>query len=270
MSHGKFVYGDDLIVTRQWLADIYTGSMFKKISMIAIIGLVLIGAGYSAYGWWRGNVFDTGMPLLASAAKDGRIELIGDELNVDALPQGWVHRTFFNVTPTDYKLKDIDGRAALHCATDNSGSILARDVDIKLSEFPLLKWQWKIEKALNSELDEDSKEGDDHPARFFVAFENADGGRKFAEIIWSNQKYQTGDYKIINGFHHLVANGLDENVGIWHEQSVDLEALYRRIGGVGVSPRLGLLGFFCDSDNTGGSTSAYFSDVRLEAKTQNN
>lgn len=255
---------------RQFFFDIYTGSMMKKISIIVILLLVLIGAGYWAYGWWRGDAFDTGAPLLASAAKEGRIELIDGELDVDDLPQGWVHRTFFNVTPTDYKLVEIDGRRAMQCSTNNSGSILARDVDIKLSDFSRLKWQWKIEKALDSEFDEDSEDGDDHPARFFVMFKNADGGRKAAEIIWSNQKYQAGDYKIINGFHHLVANGLDENVGIWHEQSVDLEALYKRIGGVGGDPSLGLLGFFCDSDNTGGSTSAYFSDVRLEAKIQNN
>lgn len=244
--------------------------MLKKISIIVIILFGLIGAGYWAYGWWRGKAFDTGAPLLASAALDGRIELIDGDLDVDDLPQGWVHRRFFNVTATDYKLVEIDDRRAMHCSTDNSGSILARDVDVKLSEFSLLKWQWKIEKALQSELDEDSQEGDDHPARFFVMFKNADGSRKVAEIIWGNQKYQAGDYKIIHGFHHLVANGLDENVGIWHEQSVDLEALYERIGGVDVDPSLGLLGFFCDSDNTGGSTSAYFSDIRLEARIQNN
>uniref|UniRef100_A0A2A4YQV6 DUF3047 domain-containing protein n=1 Tax=OCS116 cluster bacterium TaxID=2030921 RepID=A0A2A4YQV6_9PROT len=247
--------------------------MFKKIFIIVIIVAGLIGAGYAAYGWWRGNPFDTGAPLLASAAQDGRIELIDGELDVENLPQGWVHRTFFNVTATDYKLVTIDDRAALHCATDNSGSILARDVDILLSDFGLLKWQWKIEKPLNSPLDEDSEdseEGDDHPARFFVAFKNTDGARKMAEIIWSNQKYKAGDYKIINGFHHLVANGLDENVGKWHEQIVDLAALYKRIGGTGTNPSLGLLGFFCDSDNTGGSTSAYFSDVRLEAIIQDN
>ena len=244
--------------------------MFKKISIIVIIMAALIGAGYAAYAWWRGNPFDTGAPLLASAAQDGRIDLIGDELNVDDLPQGWVHRTFFNVTPTDYKLILIDERDALHCATDNSGSILARDVDIKLSDFPWLKWQWKIDKPLVSRFDEDSEEGDDHPARFFVMFKNADGARKAAEIIWSNQKYQAGEYKIINGFYHLVANGLDENVGEWHEQSVDLAALYKYIGGTAADPSLSLLGFFCDSDNSGGSTSAYFSDVRLEAKAQNN
>ncbi|MBL1419938.1 MAG: DUF3047 domain-containing protein [Alphaproteobacteria bacterium] len=241
----------------------------KKIS-IFIGGLVLAVAAFTVYQIRQGNPFDTGAPLLASAAVDGKIQLVDDGFDIDDLPKGWVHRTFFNVTPTDYKLVDVDDRRAMHCSTDNSGSILGRDVDIKLSDFSQLKWQWKIEKALNSELDEDSKDGDDHPARFFVMFKSADGSRKVAEIIWSNQKYQAGDYKIINGFHHLVANGLDENVGVWHEQSVDLEALYKRIGGVGGDPSLGLLGFFCDSDNTGGSTSAYFSDVRLEAKIQNN
>lgn len=243
--------------------------MLKKISKIVILLAVLMGAGYWAYGWWRGNVFNTGSPLVAAAAQNGHIDLIDGELDVDDLPVGWVHRTFWNVTPTDYKLVDIDARNALHCATDNSGSILARDVSIKLSDFPLLKWQWKIEKPLVSDLDEESQDGDDHPARFFVMFKDADGSRRAAEIIWSNKRFKAGDYKIIHGFYHLVANGLDENIGIWHDETVDLINLYRKLGGTDAQVDLGLLGFFCDSDNTGGSTSAYFSDVRLEVRATN-
>lgn len=245
----------------------------KRTKMVSVFvgAVVLVVAVYGAYKVYFGaNAFDTGSPLLASAVSDGQINLVDDGFDIDNLPKGWVHRTFFNITPTDYKLVNVDDRQALQCATNNSGSILGRDVSIKLSEFPLLKWQWKIDKALVSDLDEETEAGDDHPARFFVMFTGDDGTRKAAEIIWSNKRFEKGDYKIIGSFYHLVANGLDENVGKWHDETVDLTKLYQAIGGKSADPSLSLLGFFCDSDNTGGSTNAYFADVRLAAQSQDN
>lgn len=238
----------------------------RNIALILVGFAGLLFAAFIFYKMLQPDPFDTGAPLLVNDAREDRIALVGDNLALDNLPPGWVHRTFWNVTPTNYRLTTIDGRSALHCATDNSGSILARDTDISLAEFPILSWDWKIEEPLVSAIDEETSEGDDHPARFFVRFANAVGSSTAAEIIWSNTRFKPGDYKIIDGFHHLVANGLNENVGKWHSQSVDLEALYRQLPNSNGSPTLTLLGFFCDSDNTGGSTSAFFSDVHLERR----
>lgn len=238
-----------------------------KMVTIFVAATILTMGLYGGYKYYyRLHVFDSATPLLASSAVNGRVNLIDGALDVNNLPKGWKHRTFFNVTPTDYKLVEIDDKNAMHCATDNSGSILARDVAIKLSDFPTLNWQWKIDKPLESDLDEETHEGDDHPARFFVVFEGDDGARNAAEIIWSNKRFKPGDYKIIGSFYHLVANGLNENIGIWHDQSVDLQALYKNIGGKSANPKLKSLGFFCDTDNTGASTSAYFADVHLSVR----
>lgn len=237
----------------------------KKLQVILIMGAaVIMAAAFVIFNMFSSKGFDTGYPLLADAAIDGRIALVDGDLSTEDLPDGWVHRTFWNVTPTEYNSTEIDGRAALHCATDNSGSILVRDVSIPLADFPILNWEWMIDKPLISDIDEETEEGDDHPARFFVMFKGEETAA--AEIIWSNTRFAPDDYKVINGFHHLVVNGLNENVGIWHEQTVDLEALYRKISGKTDNPEIAVLGFFCDSDNTGGNTSAYFNDVRLEAR----
>lgn len=236
--------------------------------MWATTAVVVIAVVFAGYTVLRPGGFETGAPLLATRAVEGRIALINDDLSVKNLPEGWVHRTFFRVTPTDYVLAQEDGRQALHCATDNSGSILGRDTAINIADFPILEWDWKIETPLVSDLDEESHEGDDHPARFFVVFEDSTESRRAAEIIWSNVRFAPGDYKIIDGFHHLVANGLNENIGIWHSQRVDLEALYHKLTGDDSAGTLKVLGFFCDSDNTGGKTSAFFSNVYLSARTE--
>lgn len=238
----------------------------RRIALLSLSVAGIIGAAFIGYKAFKPDPFDTRAPLLVENATDGRIPLVGDSLAIDNLPAGWAHRTFWNVTPTDYSLVEIEGRRAVHCTTDNSGSILARDTSISLADYPILKWEWKIDKPLISEIDEETSAGDDHPARFFVRFKNAEDKSFAAEIIWSNKRFKPGDYKIIGEFHHLVVNGLAENVGVWHPQSVDLKTLYHKLSNDTGPATLTVLGFFCDSDNTGGSTSAYFTDVHLEPR----
>ncbi|MEP5760028.1 MAG: DUF3047 domain-containing protein [Litoreibacter sp.] len=228
----------------------------KKI--IALIIAVVLAGGI----WWvvRPSGFDTGAPLMSGGAT---IELLND-LDTNDLPEGWVHRKFLTVSSADYRMIEEDGTDVLQCATNNSASILARDVKIDVAALPILSWQWKVVQPIKSEIDEATEEGDDHPVRLFMVFFNEAGDRKAMEIIWSNKKYAPGDYKIIGDFHHYVANGLDENIGKWHTQSVDLRQMYTDIGGVGV-PVLRTLGFFCDSDNTGTQSEGLFKDVRLNS-----
>lgn len=225
--------------------------------------VILTGAAWWGYSTFGTDSFKTGNPLQASS---GPVELIDAGFSTEALPEGWVHRTFFRIEPTDYRMIDDDGRRALSCTTDNSGSILAREMSIQIEELPILSWNWKIIKPIESSVDEDTKDGDDHPARFFLRFINDSGETKATEIIWSNQKYSPGEYKIMGNFYHLVANGLNSNVGQWHSETVDLRELYKDIGGAG-KPVLNVLGFFCDSDNTGAGSAALFSDVLLSGPT---
>lgn len=233
--------------------------MSKTVMKFAAAALVVV-AGYAGYTVLKPPFWQTGTPLLAGA---GPVELLAD-LDTDALGKGWKERKFFRVTPTDYSMVTEDGASALRCTTNHSGSILARDTDIALSDLPMLSWQWKVTQPIQSPLDEDTHEGDDHPLRYYLRFINDAGDEKSTEIIWSNKKYAPGEFKIIGDFYHLVANGLDAHVGKWHDQSVDLRKLYSDIGGTG-DARLDVIGFFCDSDNTGAQSAGFFRNILLRA-----
>ena len=233
----------------------------KPLKRLIILSAIIVSGLAWGYSIFRTDVFKTGTPLRASG---GPVEMIAADFSTDELPDGWVHRTFLGTKPTDYKLIEDDGRRTLSCTTENSGSILARETSIQLSELPILSWDWKITQPIESTINEDTEDGDDHPARFYLRFENESGEKKSAEIIWSNRKYAPGDYKIIGDFHHLIANGLNSNIGEWHSQKVDLRELYAKIGGTG-EPVLTVLGFFCDSDNTGTESAALFSDITMSA-----
>lgn len=203
----------------------------------------------------------------ARAAGDAPSVVVMDfsrPIDLAHLPPGWVHRTFWTRPPMQMSMGKKDGVPAIRLATDASASMLMRAVDIDLQRYPHLAWRWLIEKPIDSAVDERTHEGDDHPARLFISFRNAEGDKRSMEVIWGNRLLGAGDYKFIGKFPHYVANGGNANVGKWAAEDIDLRAIYRKLwmdddGPVTVTD----IGLFCDSDETGGSSIAWFSGVSM-------
>ncbi|MCP5081266.1 MAG: DUF3047 domain-containing protein [Alphaproteobacteria bacterium] len=183
--------------------------------------------------------------------------------SLDPPPSGWHHRTFWFRPAMKLSFATKEGVAALRCETDGGGSIFGRYADVSLTEYPILAWDWYVEVPIESAFDERTKEGDDHPARLFLRFKDSNDDDHFVEIIWSNKHFSPGDYKIIDGFPHYVANGRNENIGRWHQEQIDLLEIYRATTKREDMPKVKLIAIFCDSDDTGGNSVAYFSNVRL-------
>ena len=188
-----------------------------------------------------------------------------EPLPLDPLPDGWSYRTFWRHRPMDISFETKEGVPAIRLATHDTASMLFRHVDVALDVYPVLSWQWYIEKGIDSEIDELTREGDDHPARFYVVFEAPDGETHRMEIIWGNQALRAGDYKVIGSFPHYVANGGRENAGRWHQEAVDLTEIYETLWGDPTGARMIDIAIFCDSDETGGETLAYMADVRVQS-----
>lgn len=181
---------------------------------------------------------------------------------LDPPPPGWYHRKFWTRSPMRMQFAAKDGVAALRFETRSSASMLFRHVDLDIGEYRFLVWRWFIERPIESERDEKTRAGDDHPARLFLVFRTAAGDERRMEIIWGN-RLVAGDYKYIDGFPHYVADGGSENVGRWRTATVDLLQVYRHIWPDGAAARLVNIGVFCDSDETAGHTVAYFADVKM-------
>lgn len=181
---------------------------------------------------------------------------------LDPPPAGWYHRKFWTRAPMQMAFAAKDGVAALRFETRSSASMLIRHVDLDLGEYRYLVWRWHVERPIESPRDEKTRAGDDHPARLFLVLRTAAGEERRMEIIWGN-RLRAGEYKFIEGFPHYVADGGGENVGRWRTATVDLQQVYRRIWPDGAPARLIDIGVFCDSDETGGHTVAYFADVRM-------
>lgn len=228
----------------------------RTLTRLAIAGVLLLGlAGLLAM--LRATSQGPVNPVTGGAAAETVVMDFATTFDPAAPPAGWVHRTFWTRPAMLVSFANKEGVPALRCETKAGGSIFGRWTDIALTGAATLKWRWLVEKPIAAASDEATKAGDDHPVRLFLAFADATGAAHHAEIIWSNRSFKRGDWKIIDGFVHYVADGGDSNVGQWREQSADLLAIYRKASGRSDTPRLKQVAIFCDSDDTGTSSIAY-------------
>lgn len=235
------------------------GGRRKRYGLAALI--VLAVAGAATYAVIRPP--ERVSVLTANGAASVRVMDFSAPMALDPPPPGWRHRTFWTRRAAAFSLATKDGVAALRVETDNSASMLQRFTDIDLAAHPVLSWRWLVEKPIDSDIDERSDDGDDHPARLFIAFRNGAGERRALEIIWGNRILKRGDVKYRGSFPHYVARGGDENIGRWHAEQVDLLALFKRFWPNDKPGRVTLVAVFCDSDETGSSSISYFADIRL-------
>ncbi len=233
----------------------------RRISLILII---LLFGGVAGYWELRPSPIDRRDPIVGSDVSAVRVLPFATPFDLDRLPPGWTHRKFWFTKPMQLSFVTFEGKGALRCQTDNSGSRLLRATDIAIADYPLMTWDWFVERPVSGEVDEATPAGDDHPARLYLEFTDTAGSTYAAEVIWSNARFAPGDYKVIGGFQHLVVDGLAANSGKWRAEKVDLEALYAYVSGRSDAGRLITVGLFCDTDNTGGSSIAYTGDVTVQ------
>jgi hypothetical protein len=202
-----------------------------------------------------------------------------------ALPLGWrPYRLNRFVKATQYRLVPLEGTIAMQAIADASASGLRYDTLVDPHEYPWLTWMWKV-PALNDKADNTIARVEDSPARIVLFFE---GGRDnlpaseqinydLAKAIAGNElPYATLMYIWENRLpigavitHHfttrikmIVAGSGHEDLGVWHEERVNVLEDYRRAFGE-EPPRIKSVGIMSDSDNTGARTIAYYGDLRF-------
>lgn len=198
-----------------------------------------------------------------SAIAAERIRPIDDFEN--GLRPGWTERVFEGRTEyrvvregADHVLR-ADSRAAA------SGLILEEEID--LEAYPVLSWRWKVEGVLEKG-DGRTKEGDDYAARVYVIFPHWFFPRtRTINYIWANRLPKGAIVPnpfTTNAVMVAVESG-EENAGRWMAESRNVHADYRTIFGED-PPRAGGVAVMTDTDNTGGSATAWYDDIRFEGR----
>lgn len=227
------------------------------------------------------------LSLMAASAQADSTEnsLITAFSTITSLEDGWEPMEFPKIDRhSRYQLTDDDGEQVVMASTDNSASGLIARGSVEPGDSLILRWRWKVSNVYQ-QGNARKKEGDDYPARIYVAFEFEpdEAGfferakRKTVEVvfgeelpgnalnyIWAN-RLPVGEI-VANPFTDttmmVAVNSGTANTGEWVTVERDIVADYRNAFDR-EPPKLVGVAIMSDSDNTGASATAWYGDVSL-------
>ncbi|MDI9243816.1 DUF3047 domain-containing protein [Marinobacter sp. CHS3-4] len=218
--------------------------------------------------------------------------LTSDELflapfsTLQSLAPDWEVLKFPNIDRmTRYQLVQDSGQQVVKAWTDNSASGLIARVQIEPGDSLVLRWRWKV-SSVYQEGNARSKDGDDYPARIYVAFEFEPNNASFFErakrkaaalvfgeelpgnalnYIWANQlaKGTVMANAYTDTTQMIAVESGQSRVGQWVTEERDIVADYRQAFG-SEPPRIVGVAIMSDSDNTGEAATAWYGDVELK------
>jgi hypothetical protein len=198
------------------------------------------------------------------------------------LPDGWKPLTFKNIPKlTTYELVRDGERVVVKASSDASASGLTKEVKINPKEFPIVRWQWKVDNLLKTS-DATRKDGDDYPARLYITFEyNPDKvsfGKKlkykagqvlFGDIpigaisyVWE-RKAPIGaviDNAYTDFVKMVVVESGPQKIGVWVDESRNIYEDYKNAFGE-EPPLINGVAIMSDTDNTKERVTAYYGDI---------
>ncbi len=198
------------------------------------------------------------------------------------LPDGWKPLTFKKISKlTTYELVRDGDRVVIKASSDASASGLTKEVKINPKEFPIVRWQWKVDNLLKTS-DATRKDGDDYPARLYITFEydpdKVSIGKKlkykagqvlFGDIpigaisyVWE-RKAPVGaviDNAYTDFVKMVVVESGPQKIGVWTDESRNIYEDYTKAFGE-EPPLINGVAIMSDTDNTKERVTAYYGDI---------
>jgi hypothetical protein len=201
--------------------------------------------------------------------------------------RGWEPLSFSDSPRTQYALVQDGGSTVVRARANRSASGLVRRVTIDPNRFPVLTWRWKVDGVL-PKGDVRRKSGDDYPARIYITFDKDVSELSFGDRV----KYRTlralgYDDIPVRALNYIWANKASEgqvvpnpytdwvqmvpvqrgaaNAGTWQVETRDVVRDYRAAFGED-PPAINGIAIMTDADNTKGSATAYYGDMRMRAR----
>jgi len=197
--------------------------------------------------------------LLPPAALAGEVKV--GEFSAGDL-SGWESEEFSG--RTDYRIVEDGGRKVLQAVSRGAASGLVKELELDIRQSPMLRWSWKVEDVVAGG-DARKKSGDDYAARVYVVFPatffwNTRG----INYIWANQlpRGEAVPNPYTDNVIMVAVRSGQDPAGKWFSEERDVYADYRRLFGE-EPPALGAVAIMTDTDNTGGSATAYYGDISL-------
>lgn len=203
---------------------------------------------------------------------------------------GWTPMTFDKIeSRTRYTLVDDGGRTVLRADSQASASGLVRKVDADPKAYPLLAWEWKVNRVI-AKGDVTRKSGDDYAARIYVTFAEDPEDLSFFQrtrlaavrMVYGKTPpsaalaYVWGNRSPVGTIHPnpytdrvqmIVVESGSVHLNRWRMHRRNIIDDFRRAFGKN-PPRLSGVAVMTDTDNTGESATAWYGDIVFSMKTE--
>lgn len=200
---------------------------------------------------------------------------------------GWTSLNLGNAPASRYTLVRDGGRTVVRGQANGSASGLVRRFDIDPNRYSTLSWRWKADNVISGGNIR-SRGGDDYPARIYVLFDYDPADLSFGDrvkyralralgydeipvraisYVWANRASET--QPVSNAYtdwvHMIPVESGSARVGTWQSERRNVAADYREAFGED-PPNIAGVAVMTDADNTGGSATGYFGDIRLSTR----
>lgn len=206
----------------------------------------------------------------------------------DGTPEGWKPQTFRNIPRhTRYEVVSEDGTYVVKAQANASASGLIHPLDLDAREHRILRWRWKVENLIDK-ADLRRKEGDDYPARIYVAFAYDPARAGVAQRIrYEAARLLYGEYPPHAGLNYvwdgkapvgtvapnvftdrvrmIVVESGPAHLQRWLHYERDVYADYRQAFGE-EPPRISGVAIMTDTDGTGERAVAWYGDLSLSPR----
>ena len=178
----------------------------------------------------------------------------------------WTERSL--VGNTQYELTTDNSVSVLKGSANATASLLYKEYDISLLTTPLLSWHWKIDDVFTN-TDEQTRDGDDFPARVYVVHRYGRFPWQSYAInyVWASHTPKgnswTNPFTKKSKMIALQSGG--SLAGLWQHESRNVADDFATLFDVEVESLNGIA-VMVDADNTGKSAVAYFGAIQFSSE----
>lgn len=211
----------------------------------------------------------------------------GPSTDPEGVPNGWKSLSFRKIpSKTRYTVVREGEHYVVKAESHSSASGLYKALDLDPKVYQIISWRWKVENIL-TKADARRKEGDDYPARLYVAFQyDARHTTLWERTGYGAYKLLYGDYPPQHVINYIWDNRLPkgtaidnaytdrakmvvvesgaDNVGRWVREERNLYDDYKRLFGQ-EPPRIAGIALMTDTDDTGEDAVAYYDEIALQS-----
>ena len=178
----------------------------------------------------------------------------------------WEEKRFFT-KPTVYEVTTENGRSVLHASSRGSHGGLVRRLTVETPTSARVRWQWRIERPLETNTRERTRGGDDFAAHVMVIFEDSvlPFRTRALNYVWAAHEPVGSIYPspYSRNVGMCVLRSGRASAGQWVSETRDLVADYLAYFGE-MPHRISGVAVLVDTDNTGLEADAWFAALALE------